>query len=105
MRSPQMIEARIGAPVFKDQSLAVAKRQDCRYGPLYVERDSNLQVFAKTIDQIAKPTGGLRRKLVAPPREHQQIPERAQKSVRLAFLVFQAFLQRPLNLSLCRTFV
>jgi len=79
LSAPKVIEADIRAPVLVDKSVPVTERKDRGHGLLIFKGDSDLERFAKAIDQISVPELRLWRNPVPPPRSEEQIPESVEK--------------------------
>lgn len=75
MDAAEALRIRVGTAVLIDQRILVAERQDrCDRLPI-LERNSNLQRFSKTIDQVLEPSLWLRKDNMSTPGKKVQVIE------------------------------
>src|ERR1700734_3035076 len=91
MHASQSVEFRVGASVLIDQRMFMSKRKNSGNGPITFECQSDLQCFAKTVNQVSEPTARLRRNAVPTTRKLLQTIEPFKKRFGAACLLRQVF--------------
>jgi len=100
LHSAALAKPCVGAAVLVHKRALVTQGQNTGDRLPLFGGDSNLGAVAKTSDQVAKPVQGVRRELLPPPCEQEQVVELLQQRFRSAGFVTQGFTLGAANLSL-----
>ena len=94
------MESTVRASVFVDNLGIVPQREQCGNRGAVFSRNPDVQRVAHALGQILKPTDRLRRQVMSPPGDHQQMIKSIDELGAAARLVRKLFLLGALDFSL-----